>query len=271
MSNIRILFGSIADSAIDCTLTGADFNASYPVTNLRDRRRIFDAVSTAVSTSYAEIKMAWTDAQSVSCLALLRTNLDPLTAKYHIVLYPNSDFTGTPVWDSTVDQAFLAQQGSGDTNDFIVYTPAIYVTVKSISFKVKDTATYSPTRPLTLGRLMVGDYWTPTVGIKYNPEIGVQDTTQLARTAGGSIRANAGSQFRVVKYQFDSLLPAEASQLLAGARAVGKTGEILVALFSGYNTPMEVDGLILGVMPNLPTVVHNYYNSWIASMEVQES
>lgn len=266
MSNIRIVFGSIGDLA---TLSDpyADFQASYPVAFLQDRRRIFSAVTAAAApTAWKTIRMLWATAQEINTVALLRTTLPAATSQYEFRCWTGTDFATGLIGTDT--GSFPNLTGSADLFDKVLWTAALRTGVRSAELKVKDTAGVGV---IEMGRLFVGSYWSPAINIAYPPEIGWVDESQQSRTAGGSVRGNDGAQYRVQRFQFKNLTEAEATALLSGSHSVGKMGEILVSIFPNKATSMEIDGLLSGVMPNLPVVVLNFQDIWAASMEVAES
>ena len=266
MSNIRIVFGSIADLA---TLSDpyADFQASYPVAFLQDRRRIFSAITAAAApTAWKTIRMVWTTAQEINTVALLRTSLPAATSQYEFRCWTGNDFATGLIGTDT--GSFPNLTGSAELFDKVLWTAALRSGVLSAELKVKDTAGVGV---IELGRLFVGSYWSPAYNFSYPPEIGWEDTSQQSRTAGGSVRVNIGAQYRVQRFQFNNLSKSEGTALLAASRAVGKGGEVLVSMWPGDGSSMEIDGLMSGVMPKLPTVVKNYANVFAAGLGIEES
>lgn len=261
MNNVRLVFGSVAD---DATLSSADFNANYPVTNLQDRRRIFDAVTTN-GTGWKTIRMTWASAQSISCAALLRTSMLPASSDYEFRTYTDAAWTTAEV---ATTGSFLNKTGSADWYDKVLW-PVLRTGVRSAELKVRDTTNPSV---ISLGRLFVGAYWSPAKNFERSPEIGWNDLSQQSRTAGGSVRTNVGAQYRVHRLKFSNLTETEGSELLAGSRTVGKTEEVLISMFPGVGTEMEIDGLMCGVLPNGPaTVMRLYHDVWGGALEVHES
>lgn len=95
-----------------------------------------------------------------------------------------------------------------------------------------------------VSRFVVGKYWEPVINPSYEGfGIGIGDNTDVVRSRGGSLRADLGVSWKLMRMTLDSVSEIEAAtwmQVLANSRR-GKM--IFASLFPGLGTLRERDSM----------------------------
>lgn len=199
MSNLRIGYLNYADAA---TITADPVaTTTGPVTYLQSDAR--GDIFLASSTASQDIKITWGGtAYTVSQLTLWRHNL-VYSDTVRLILYPNANWTGTPLYDPGASAAYVPglfdNWGWGFTNRY--FTPI--ASVKSAIIRVAASAA-----AFQCARLYLGPYTEAPI----NPAEGFQLTpasnARQNRSEGASLRSIPKGKWR--EATFDMMVGAEA-------------------------------------------------------------
>ena len=199
MANLRIGYLNYADLA---TITADPVaTTTGPVTYLQSDAR--GDIFLASSTASQDIKITWGGtAYTISQLTLWRHNL-VYSDTVRLILYPNADWTGTPLYDPGASAAYVSglfdNWGWGFTNRY--FTPV--ASVKSAIVRVAASAA-----AFQCARLYLGPYTEAPVqageGLILTPETNARQS----RSEGGSLRSVVKADWRSMT--FDMMVGTEA-------------------------------------------------------------
>lgn len=280
MANFRLC----AKNAIDYATMSASpaVSTSLPATNLQLPAR--GRVTRTTGTAAQDIKWTWGgDGYYLNFLILNRHNLES-GATARLILYPNADWTGTPVYDSgsvaAYDYATLGDLdfgvdplGKGAFDAWLGqrYTLFYFTRGLALSGKLTLTDTGNSAGYLEASRLYAGDYREVVV----NPRAAAlawKDETELSRSAGGSLRSNGAITYRELELDLGSIDAADRPQLMDILRFAGKRLDVFAALFPGSTGEKERDYTLLGKFLELPDVVTegSRSNLWQSRIRIGE-
>ena len=149
--------------------------------------------------------------------------------------------------------------GIGEYDPFLVESPYWYRFVAPVvmrSYKITLSAhssTFWPGAFWHIGRLWLGLSYDANK-IRFGPSNGWQDNTEATRTRGGTLRTNLGNRWRVLKFDWFMLSPAQQSTLLDMLAYCQRGRGVLMSLDDGDGTRMERDGIINGKLVALNAI-----------------
>lgn len=243
MSNLRIGYLNYADLA---TLTATPaLTAAGPATYLQSDAR--GDICEATTLASQDITGTWGgDEYTISQMTLWRHNLIP-TDTIRLILYPNADWTGTPLYDSTALAAWssglFSTWGWCFANRYFASTAGVK------SFKLTVAAS---TGSFQASRLFLGPYTeapiNPGEGFILTPET----NSRQSRSEGGSLRSIVKADWRSAV--FDMMVKTEADR--AAWYEIGRycnTNKSFVAsLYPGVGGTSERDHTIFGKFEKAP-------------------
>lgn len=254
MSNLRICPINFFDAA---TLTESPAMVStMPATNaqLTDRGKTARSTSSATQT----IKGTWGgEARIVNTFAMLRHNAQG--GLVQVLLYPNSDWTGTP-YDSTAlttgaaitsdsHDWGIAASAPDSANDLLLDEAPYYLNFSNFTAKSFEIVLASCDRSYwDIGRLWLGKY----LEAPYNPNEGMSITPVTndiqTRTKGGSVRVRAGEKWRDLRA--DMFYATDATRALWRdlVSYVQLSRPVLVNVFPGVGGRQERDYILEAFM-----------------------
>jgi len=148
-------------------------------------------------------------------------------------------------WLGTVS----AQTRAGYAAPYICLTTRVVVRYWRIEI---DNTTNSDTY-LQIGRLFMGDVWTPAHNYSYNAEIGWNEGNVIDTALDGTEYADLRYRYRTFRFNFDWLSESEAySNALELQRLVGSSGESVVVPDSAdatYGFQRNIYGRLLSMSP----------------------
>lgn len=236
MSNLRIGYQNAFDLAT-LTVTPA-LAAAGPASYLQNDAREF---ALATSTASQEVKGTWGGtAYTISEFDMHRHNL-LFGDTIQTILYPNLDWTGTPLYDSTALAAYASglftTWGWAFTNRY--FGP--FAGVKS--FKIIIGAT---TTAWQAARIYLGDF----IEAPYNPQYGLQrglgSNSRQRRSEGGSLRSLARATWREVAFDMQVKLEADRAAWEELSRACDVVKSFVACFFPGVGGTTERDFTYFG-------------------------
>lgn len=255
MNNMRIGYLNYADLA---TLTASPVaDAEMPVTYLQNDSRSY--VFGATSAASQDIKGTWSgqtpDSYTISEFALWFTNL-AYNDTVRLILYPNADWTGTPIYDSTALAAWASglfdTWGWGFINRY--FTPAAAVK----SFKI----TVAAAAAMQAGRLYLGPYVEPAVNPDEDCQIGWEGNSTQSRREGGSLAVDVKAKWRSFQFEMDLKTEAERAVWMEIGRYVMNEKTLVASLYPEVGGTSERDMAIMGKFEKGPLqkMAYNQYD-----------
>jgi hypothetical protein len=234
---MRIVCENVADLA---TLSAATTAGTLVPANLQNERKAKVHRSTGTSMSITAI---FPVAKVINMLALCFTNLTA-SATVQVRGYTNSGDT-TPAWTiaaATCVAPPYATRADGrganwGVNTFGLgwFTHAVRWftggTVAKVIIDVTDGA--NPWGYLEAGRLVLGDYWTPTYNPEYNATYEWVDTTKNDRNDNGDSWSDQGFKYKKLTMNFSLMPIADRKRMSDLLRVNGLTSPFFLSIFPG--------------------------------------
>lgn len=277
MANMRIISTNEADAAV---LSSADFAASLPVGNLQlqGRARVARTVN---ATGSKVIEGEWPAPKVLSACVLNGHNLTS-SATWRLQGWDGAGQTGALVLDSTALPALrrigwgvfpfgVAPWGStvftGWERAFSVLWFAA-VAVRSWRLTLADAG--NPAGYLQAKRLLLGNYFEPSVNAQYGLQLGWKEDTSQQRTQASTLRSDAGPQYRRLAGNLSHLDEVERARFMELCRQVGMRREIFVSVFPETGSTQERDYALLGKFTQMPDGSHGNPASWSNTFTIEE-
>lgn len=284
MSNVLLAWNNRADVA---TLSGGNWSATLPITNLQNRQVQKVARTAGVALSDTVITADFGTAQSINCIALVVHNLSE-SAKVRITAASNSGFTSPEyqspwieVWPAGLINAHLleweddnfwlgtmsAEQRAGYNAPFLHVLPApIYMRYWRI--EIDDVG--NPAGYVQVGRLFAAKSWQPQYNMAYGAALGFEDPSETVTSLGGAEYFDVRGRYRVHRFALEVLSKDERYTYIHELqRLVGTTGEVLVV-----PNPADPSTLIqrsfVGRLRKLDAPAQPHYRIFSANFEIKE-
>ena len=284
MSNFLLGTLNRLDSA---TLSGGSWLATLPLSNLKDRRLSRLARSSDEQTTSTTLTLDLGSARNVGIVALVAHNLS-VTSTVRVLGDDAADFA-TPIYDSGAvatypDGVIPADLLEWEDDNFWLGTisqeaiaglHAPYLNVLPVArslrywrIEINDTA--NPDGYVHLGRLYIGEAWSPEYNRSYGASLGYDDISTVESSLSGEEFFDVRRKRRTHRFDLGCLSKEEAlDRVLQMQRLQGTTGEILIV-------PDRTDTLnmakvaFLGRLKSLGEVAQPYPQFYSTSMEITE-
>ena len=283
MANIRIISNADFDSA---TLTSSlAMAANAPITNLQIGLRA--KVARTASVASWTISGVYPDAKSVSAVSLYKHNFSSL-ATMTVQLYSDTALTiqkgatFTATLGGVAKEFGLAFQPAGWGLGGVIWGgatfdawPASYfttwfTTVEAVmGFKITITDAGAATY-LEIGRIYMGDYWSPSVNVSYGATMGWQEQSKQFRTDGGSLRTEGYEPYRTFDLAFDVLNEAERAELLTMIRKLGMRKDFFMSVAPTAGGNLENDYTSAVKLTSMPKFSTPYYDNYTTNITLEE-
>ena len=250
MPNMRIVYDNAADrSTLTASSTAGNLTAANLLTDIKSE------VWRSIGTS-ATLTLAWPVAEMVGMVALPFCSL---TASATIRVRGYSDGGATLLFDTSTFYTASNGAAAGQTavidktaapfvpptiwdwglvplnvNSYAhagAATGAVWFApyaVKTIRIDIYDAS--NPLGYIEAGRIVVGNYWSPS----YNAEVGVvltaHDDSKHTRTDAGELRTDRGAQYKGVALNLQLMPPADRNQLWNIVRGNGMARPVYLSL-----------------------------------------
>ncbi|MBL8518183.1 MAG: hypothetical protein JNM76_14575 [Betaproteobacteria bacterium] len=245
--------------------------AGRPIDNLKNPRRARTFRFPAAGGQ--SIKGTWGgQGWLCGCAALKGFNFEP-AATIRFRGFPNADWTGTPVMDTTAVAAYNAAAlgngfwwgvsplGSSIFNGFIGekfwvrwFTPGL---ILSFQFDISD-----PTNSWQyndISRLWVGDADTMLVNAEFGLKAGLVERTEQEESDGGSLMSDGRLPRRRISGRFPYLVESERQAWAEALGLVGKRKQFCITFAEGEVAALERDYTLIGAkFTDLPDLSADY-------------
>lgn len=242
----------------NATLGGGSWNASYPLSNLKNRYLSKTARSANTLAASTIITLNLGIAHRIGVVALVSHNLTANIATVRIQAYSDSGFT-TQTYDSG---ALTAYSGS----DFA--TTFSYIEAQFWKISITDTANASGY--VSVGRVFIGWRFRPSNNIDWNASLGVESSTQFKRALGGPEFFDERPNRRVWQGKWSWLSDSEAySTLIAIQRGADISREVYL-MEDDTDTAYRNQRWFLGRFRTLSPVEWPYVSLHSVGIEIGE-
>lgn len=274
MPNMRIVSNNAADRG---TTTASAQVGSFVVGNLKSD--IKSSVWRVTGTS-GTLQTTWNSFETVSCVILPFCNFTPTVV---IRVRGYSDTAGTvQVVDSGVVLAAPSQQVAlmgftalaaqsayayGGGVCARVYIPT--TSVKKVVIDITDTS--NTAGYLEVSRLVIGEYWYPSINPPHGLSLTLQDTGKQLRTDGGDLLTDVGTRNKKLSLMLENLPVSDRNPLMSILRYSGVTGGVFISVYpEDTDLELERDYQIYGKFTSVPSNTLISFNAYQAPLEIEE-
>ena len=281
MSNLRIVWAIPSDTS---TLSASPaLVTTLPVTNLQDPTRA--RIARTTSLAQQQILGNLTSLQIVNSLVLWRHNLSA-TATWRLELFSGANQSGTTVYDSgTISAVSLKSLGdlewgidpigatvfeAGAESWSLSYSVLWFTDAAALSFRLTLTDAANTNAYMEASRLMLGRYFSPAVNVDYGLGLSWVDESRQIRTAGGTLRTDAGVIYRQIAFDLSALSESERPKFIEIMRSSGKRKDLFVSIFPEAGGEKERDYSMVAKITNNHdnvTITHGIYQDTLTLQE----
>ena len=230
------------------------------------------------TTTSGAITATWTAAQTINMVAIPFTNLTN-AATMRVRGYTNvADADGSPLFDTTAlaccPYATGAITSPGVAN--FGYGGAVYSvlwftggSVKRILVNIADST--NAAGYIEAGRLICGDWFSPTNNADYGLSMGYVDRSDHSRDGGGGLRTRLRTRNKSLKFNLANLSLADRATFFKMLRNGGKAASVFISAFPiDSNASMVQDGMIYGRMSSLSMQTYDRLLNFTQSIDFEE-
>lgn len=273
MSKIRVIYDNIADRGALVTSTSAgNMTADKLLTDVKS------VVWRSTSKAGQMITITFPSPEIVSTVALMFTNLTA-TATIKVEGYTLSGDaiaafdTGVqnagayPILGKAANAKGLSSFRTGGATHGRSYFSAASVEKLVITIDDPDNvANY-----VEVGRLVIGDYWTPINNIERGMAMIAKDTSSHNRSGAGDLITIPGSKNREITMNMAMMELQDRATMWSIMLANGKTRPVFISIFPADPDPqLEHDHMIYGKLTDTSSFVANTYSAYTAPMGISE-
>lgn len=269
MANLRMVYDNAADTA---TITASSTAGSLAATNLQTDMKSEVWRSNNVLTG-VDITMTWAAAKRINMVALPFNNFTA-AATMRVRGYTLS---GDSV--AAYDATFNACTGAltvGGVNTFAygggtyasAWLPSVGTWQKLIVTLADST---NPSGYLEAGRIVCGEYWSPTYTAEAGAELGVNDTTKNERSDAGDLRSDRGIIYKILKFDLNFLTTSDRDKLFTLLRANGAYKPVYISLVpESTDAQDEQIFQIYGKLVKAGSLKYQLMNQFVTQLEIEE-
>lgn len=284
MANYLLAWNNRADIG---TLSGGNWLAALPLTNLQNRQVQRVARSAGVSLADTKFDIDFGSAQGVRCVALIVHNISA-TGKVRITGATSSGFVSPEyqsawidAWPAGVINAHLLEweddnfwlgtltqeQRAGYNAPFVHVLPSQQY-LRYWRIEIDDTT--NPAGWVHIGRLFMASSWQPTYNASYGASLGYEDPSETVTSLGGAEYFDVRGKYRVHRFTLDFLSAEERYTYVHELqRLVGTTGEVLVVP-NKDDAATLVQRSFVGRLRSLSPSTQPHFSAFSTSFEIKE-
>jgi hypothetical protein len=242
VSNLFLAYQNRIDEAV---LSGGVYAAGFPRDNLKDRRIGKTARSAAIGLAYTQVLASLLMPRTVAAVAVINTNCTR-DARYRVRVYSDYALTNV-VYDSGWLDVFALWtwafgsmewedarfwDGKPTAEDLTGWFPRDVIHLLDyrrigVCVKVEFDDQANPDGYLSMGRVFIGNGWTPKYNMSWGAALAPTDLSQVIESPTGTEFFTERSVRRSVKFELKWLTGAEAQRLMDMQRIVKTVGEVL--------------------------------------------
>lgn len=255
MSNALISF---PDRTLSATLSGGSWNASYPLSNLKDKSMTKTARSSNLLTTSTQISIdlgvvPTADGLSVAapvvrCLGCLNHNFT-FNATVRLRGYTDSSHanyvTGTDTGTQRVWPASLSLDDYNNSPSNWVYSLPTDVNPRYWLLEIVDLL--NPDGYIDFGRLWIGGAFEAGIGISYGASLGFTPNDVIQKSLDNTVWGEHKESDRNVVATFETLTSSEKRKMLMMQKTQSLLGEVLWVM----NSQASAEDMLLESFPAL--------------------
>ena len=284
MANIFLAWQNRTDEGI---LAGGSWLSNLPITNLQNRQVQKVARSNGTGASATKFDIDLGSAKSIGVVALVVHNIS-VTGSVRITASDSVSFTtlyydsgNVAVWPSGVipqdlleweDDNFwlgtISPEARAGYNSPYIYRVEGNLSLRYWRVEIDDTS--NSDGYVHIGRLFLSDVWQPTYGPRVGAALGMDDTSAIESSLGGSEYFDTRHRARVYRCDLQAMNSTEAySRVLDLQNLLGIQGEILIDPDTA-DTANKPRRAFVGRMRSLSPVVESSPGLFDTSFEIRE-
>jgi hypothetical protein len=284
MANMRIIHTNVIDGAANLASSPA-CATGMPVGNIQLARRGSFARETS-STSWT-ISGEYSGAVSAMCIvghnltgsATVRLRLYSDYAKTTTVY----DSTALPVWTPQVwgdpaaspngglEWGVLPWLATGILSGTPEYFPVWFTSVANgVAFTIDIVDTNNVDGYLQIGRVYLGEYWSPTVNDAYGLSMWWKEASKQVRTDGGSLRTEGYYPYRAYSCSFDAMDETDRGNFMEIIRKLGLRLDFFISFNPGAGGDIERDYMAACKFVTIPEMKHPAWGRFEAGVTMEE-
>lgn len=239
------------------TLSGGNWNASYPLANLKNRYLNQKARSSNALEASTVINLDLGSIQRIGVVALCSHNLSESAT---VRIQASSSNTMSPsLFDSTAETIY----SGADYAKTFEYVEARY-------WRISISDTGNTDGYVELGRIFVGWRFRPAINIDWSPKLAIESRTNVAEALAGPEYFDERPNRRVWQATWSWLTDYEAHRVLLDLqRNQDVSGEVYL-IAEDTDTLTRGQKWFLGRFRTLSSIEHPYLNLYSAGVEVGE-
>lgn len=282
-NNVMLGFPNRIDAA---TLSGGSWQASLPLTNLKNRTLGKVARSADALAASTKFDLDLGAEKNIRLLSLINHNLSldatvqikaSATADFAVLLYDSGTVDVWPAMYNTLDLdweddnwwdgKYTDEQRNGYTWTFVQLLTS---RILARYWRVEITDTTNAAGYVQIGRVFIGPTWQPTINMSYGASLAWETDTQEQRARSGALYFDRRNPRRTVRFSLQNMLVDEAlAMAFEIQRRAGLDAEVLY-IFDPDDTVHALRRRFLGRLRELSPIEYPYYARQQTNFQIEE-
>jgi hypothetical protein len=123
---------------------------------------------------------------------------------------------------------------------------------------------------LEMGRIYMGDYWSPVTNISYGMVMAWKEQSSQFRTDGGSLRTEGYEPYRSFEANFSILSSTERAELVSLFRKIGLRKDFFMSIFPEEGGELEQDHTSAVKLISMPALSADLYDNYTTNLVLEE-
>ncbi len=270
--NLQLLYKNDFD---DATAAATSSASGFPLTNAGANSKASVWRSTSLSSQTISGDWAGT-AKTINCVALAFTNLIE-GSTVRVKLYQEiADVS--PYYDSGVRTVWFAYDPpDGFTTIGLiafpfgggVHFPVFFNAATVKKFEIIVTSSGNPDGYIEVGRVLIGNAWSPEHNAEYGATIGHVDESEINRTAGGQYVDRRGMH-KTISFDLRYLSDSDRSELSSIVRRNGKRSPVFVSMYPDETDEIFQNGNLFGYFRDPAQFEHVMHSAHDTKVDIDE-
>lgn len=273
-NNLRIVSNNVANIAVlSASSTAGSLSVSNLLTDIKSQ--IWRATGTS-----ATITASWSSPQLVGVVALPYCNLSStatirvrgysdtgITLLFDTGAVPACQYAPLGMWNWGMLPLGVNAFPYGGSAYANVWTPV--TAVKQLTIDLADSTNVAGY--IEAGRLVIGNYWSPTNNAEYGASVVMNDTSVHSRNDAGDLLTYIGTRSRTISVNVTNMFPADRAALMSILVGNSLPQPVYFSLYPSDTDPqLEQTYQVYCKMSTMSPVTSPYYNAYSAPLELQE-
>ena len=270
--NLQLLYKNDFD---DATAAATSSASGFPLTNAGANSKASVWRSTSLSSQTISGNWAGT-AKTINCVALAFTNLIE-GSTVQVKLYQEiADVS--PYYDSGVRTVWFSYDPpEGFTTIGLiafpfgggVHFPVFFNAATVKKFEIIVTSSGNPDGYIEVGRVLIGNAWSPEHNAEYGATIGHVDDSEINRTAGGQYVDRRGMH-KTISFDLRYLSDSDRSELSSIVRRNGKRSPVFLSMYPDETDEIFQNGNLFGYFRDPAQFEHVMHSAHDTKVDIDE-